>query len=730
MLKDFKPRLYQETIFATAVTNNTLVVLPTGMGKTSIAVMLATHRLKQYPDSKILILAPTKPLVEQIMQVFRNEMDIPEEDIIMFTGHTKAEKREEMFKKAKIIASTPQGMQNDIISNKIDLKDISLLVMDEAHRSVGDYAYVFIAKQYHKKARFEKILGLTASPGSDMEKIKEVMGNLYIEKIEVRTDEDPDVKPYIQDMDIKWINVELGEEFQQVRKFIEDCYRDKLRELKDKGFINSSQDVGKMELLKLQSYLHSQLAQGNRDIDTMKAVSKIAEAMKIQHALELIETQGVVATLMYLEKLDEQGRTSKVKAVQNLVKDLNFRSALIKIRSMHEKKIEHPKLKKLVEIVEKEKDVKMIIFNQYRDSASSIVDKMNSIGAEAKLFIGQAKKNGNGMSQKDQIAMLNDFREGKFNILVSTSVGEEGLDIPQVDLVVFYEPIPSAIRTIQRRGRTGRTEKGRMIVLISKGTRDEGYRWSAHHKEKRMYRNLDTLKGSVDYNGFAKEQKTIEQFESKKGTIIYADDREKGSGVIKDLIDLEVDLKLSRLEVADYVLSKRVGVEFKTVPDFVDSIIDGRLLEQLKNLKEYFPRPLVIVQGVEDIYSMRKIHHNAINGMLATITVSYGIPILYTRNARETSLLLSIIAAREQDELGKDFNPHHEKKVSTLKEQQEYIVSSFPGIGGTLNKPLLEKFGSVKKIVNAPVDKLKEIEQIGKGKAEKLREVFDKDYEK
>ena len=739
MIKDFKPRLYQETIFSTAVNHNTLVVLPTGMGKTGIALMMAAHRLTQYPKSKILVLAPTKPLVEQLMQVFRKGLDLPEEDIVMFTGYVKAEKRWEQFKKAKVIISTPQGLQNDIISNKIDLKDISLLVMDEAHRSVGDYAYVFIAKQYNKKAKYEKILALTASPGSDMEKIQEVMDNLYIEKIEVRSDTDPDVAPYIQEVDIRWINVELGEEFDSIRKFINDCFSSKLRELKNSGFVNANQtsNMTRTELLKLQGYLQAQLMHGNKDFEAMKAISKVAEAMKIQHALELIESQGIAATYSYLEKLNGQGRTSKVKAVQNLVRDLNFRSALIKSKSLFEEGVEHPKIAKLREIVSKEikDDFKLIIFNQYRDSAVKIVEEMNNIpGISAKLFVGQQKKNGSGMSQKEQIKILDEFRKGEFNILVSTAVGEEGLDIPQVDLVIFYEPVPSAIRTIQRRGRTGRTEKGKMAVLVAKGTRDEAYRWSAHHKENRMHRNLKSLKSSMQYNGLyngnSKKQKTIEEFERKYDVKIYADDREKGSGVIKELVDMEVQLELSRMEVADYVLSSRVGIEFKTTSDFVNSIIDGRLLSQIKELREYFARPLIIIQGTEDIYSVRNIHPNAINGMLATITVSYGIPILYTKNARETASLLGIIASREQEEVGKEFSPHREKRSATLKEQQEYIVSSFPGIGGILNKPLLEKFGSVKNIVNASVDELKEIEQIGKGKAEKLKEVFDGKYSK
>ncbi|MBD3310622.1 DEAD/DEAH box helicase, partial [Candidatus Woesearchaeota archaeon] len=205
MLKGFEPRLYQETILATAADHNTLVVLPTGMGKTAIGFMLAVNRLKRFPGSKILMLAPTKPLAEQHMNSFRKVMDLPKERFALFTGQISPEKREELWKDAQLIFSTPQGMENDVISSRIDLGDVSLLIFDEAHRTVGDYAYVFIAKQYARKARYPRILGLTASPGSDLEKIKEVARNLHAEEIEVRTDSDPDVKPYIQDIRIEWV---------------------------------------------------------------------------------------------------------------------------------------------------------------------------------------------------------------------------------------------------------------------------------------------------------------------------------------------------------------------------------------------------------------------------------------------------------------------------------------------------------------------------------------------
>jgi Fanconi anemia group M protein len=223
--------------------------------------------------------------------------------------------------------------------------------------------------------------------------------------------------------------------------------------------------------------------------------------------------------------------------------------------------------------------------------------------------------------------------------------------------------------------------------------------------------------------------KKLDSFIKEEKVKIFADYREKSSGVIKALVDMDVDLKLEKLENGDYLLSSRCGVEFKTVEDFINSIIDGRLLHQLKDLKRDFERPLVVIEGEEDLYSVRKIHKNAIHGMLATITVSYGIPIIQTKNSLETASLLKAIAKREQDETTKDFDMHGEKKPLSLKEQQEYVVSSLPGIGPTLAKPLLKFFKTIKNIVNADKEELEKVEKIGPKKAEEIKNVVDSEYE-
>ena len=737
MIKNFEPRLYQETILSTCVEKNTLVVLPTGLGKTNIFLMLAAHRLKLYPQSKILFIGPTRPLIDQYFSVFQKHFEIDEEKMAVFTGYVKPDKRAELWKTSQIIFSTPQGLENDIINGRIDLSSVSLLGFDEAHRAVGDYAYVWVAQQYQKIAQYPRIIGLTASPGSDLAKIEEVCKSLFIEDIEVRTDKDSDVAQYVQEVEIDWVKVTLPTAFDSILRYLKTFLKDRMGKLKDWGVLHRKEEdfkfVSKTDLLQLQAQLRGRATSGGKDFIAWRAISVLAEIMKIQHGVELLETQGITATHTYLQKLQKDSATTSTKAVKNIVADINFRSALITTEKLFNEKIQHPKiieLKKIVGGVVQDPSAKAMVFNQYRDNALDIVSELNTVkGVKAVLFVGQTKKGDTGLSQKDQKAILEKFRAGEYNVLVATSVGEEGIDIINVGTVIFFEPIPSAIRTIQRRGRTGRHEKGKVIVLMALNTRDVGYRWSAHHKEKRMYRTLETIKKKLGFTFGAKTSMHRPlAVSTEKKVKVFVDHREKGSKVIKELIDRGAELKLEAITHADYLLSSQVGVEYKTQEDFVNSLIDGRLLEQVAALKKTFARPLVIVEGDGNLFSIRNVHPNAIRGMLATIAISFGVPLLFTGSSAETASLLYIIAKREQQENGKEFTHHQEKKEMSVSDMQEYIVSSFPGVGSGLAKPLLRHFGSVKAIVAASEEELQKVEKIGKVKAQKIREVLDGEY--
>lgn len=764
MIRNFTPRLYQQTILGTAAHKNTLVVLPTGLGKTAIAFLLTAQRLYQYPNSKILMLSPTKPLCEQHVSTFREHLELPENKIVLFTGEISPQKREELWKEAQVVISTPQGLENDVINKRIKLEEVSLLVFDEAHHATGDYSYVWLAQQYEKQSPFSRILALTASPGSDMEKIKEVCQNLLIEKVEVRTHQDPDVKQYVQPTKINWVKVDFPEEFRQVHKYLKDCKKSKLLEAQGYGYCR---DLGMMkgELLQLQGEMQKQLSQGLRDFELLRSVSLIAEALKVEHGLELLESQGIKQLQSYLTKIQQESLTTKVKATKNLVQDLNFKSALYLTNELVEKGIQHPKQVKLKEMLKEEfeqnkkeqneneqnknkelkkvQELKMIIFTQFRNSAEEVVRILDELGISNSIFVGQAKKNGLGFSQKQQKEIIEKFRGGDYSVLVATSVGEEGLDIPAVDKVIFYEPVPSAIRAIQRRGRTGRLEKGRVTMLITSQTRDEAYRWSSHHKEKRMYRNLETLKkefslhyqtesakepASVREPASAGEQ-TLHKFIPREQVVaVLADHREKDNKTVKELIDMGISVRTGQLESADYLVSGRVGVELKKVPDFVASIIDGRMLEQVRGLKQNFDKTVLIIEGEEDIYAVRKVHANAIRGMLASIVLDFNVPVLYTKNPRDTAGLLAVMAKREQDK-ERDFS-YHERKPHSLKEQQEFLVSALPGIGVQTARNLLNYFGSVKSLVNASREELIALEGVGEKTSERLIKLFEGEYER
>lgn len=729
MLKNFTPRLYQETIFNTCTRYNTLVVLPTGLGKTNIFLMIAACRLQQYPQSKILLLGPTRPLIKQYFDVFVQYFDINPEEMAIFTGHVSPEKREELWKKARIIFSTPQGLENDIINKRIALEDVSLLGFDEAHRAVGDYSYVWIAKQYQTRAQFPRLLALTASPGTEIDHIQEVCTNLNIEEIEVRTEQDQDVQEYIQEIDVEWVSILLPEHILQIRKYLQLACTTKMNDLKTLGH-HPPQRASRKELLGFQAQLHAELAQGMRTPELLKSISVMAEIMKIQHALELIETQGIHALSKYFAQLEEDAKTTKVKATQNVVNDTHVRMAMMKTQLLLHQQVEHPKIdelkKRIAALCMQNQAAKCIVFSQYRDTITKIVSELNTLpNVQARIFVGQAKRRETGLSQKEQLATLEEFRQGKFNVLVSSSVGEEGLDIPAVDTVFFYEPVPSAIRHIQRRGRTARNEKGHVIVLMTKDTRDEIYRWSAFHKEKRMHRLLKELKVRLKMRG---QQQIVQPQKEKNIVKVYADFREKGTNIIKELIDLGVDIRLEQLPVGDYIASAKVGIEYKSVTDFAQSIIDGRLLSQLIELKNTFEKPIVIVEGFEDLYTVRNIHPHALQGMLATIAVSFGIPLLFTRTNKETAQIISLIARREQEEDNTPPSLHTSKKPLSIKELQEYVISALPGIGATLVKPLLQEFKTVKNFVNASEGQLMNVHLIGTEKAKRIREVLDSEY--
>ncbi len=481
-------RTYQETILNTASKRNTLCVLPTGLGKTTLAILLAAHRLEKYPDSKVLITAPTRPLCAQHQKTFRDCMNIPEEEIVLLTGQVSPFERADIYKKAKIISATPQTLEHDIISGKLDLSDFSLLIVDEVHRAVKKYAYPFVARAFMERAKNPRILGLTASPGSDEEKIKVICKSLFVDAVEIRTELDEDVKAFIKEITTEYVKVDLPENLKTAQALLKTALRDRLEKLKKYNlFIKRKRD-----LLEAQKKVSRQIMTERKPF-MFYLVSLIVEAVKVWHAKELLETQSVKATQIYLDKIGQK----KTKSDRAILNDINFIKAM-KIIGESE---EHPKILKLKEILtrefEKNKNVKLIIFSHFRDNIYNIYDLIQDV-CRPVILIGQAGER--GLSQKEQINVIKDFNADYFNCLITSPIGEEGLHIPSADIAVFYDSVPSEIRTIQRRGRVGRTKVGKIIFLLTKDTIDESYFWTAYRKEKRMKSILREMQNQNDKN--------------------------------------------------------------------------------------------------------------------------------------------------------------------------------------------------------------------------------------
>jgi len=513
-LKGVSPREYQIQIFESCSKENCLVVLPTGLGKTLIALMMTIDRIKKFPNEKVVFLAPTKPLAEQHFEYFKKYLPELFGDIQLFTGTVKPENRKKIWQTADIIFSTPQCVANDLKKNLYNLNEVSLLIEDEAHRCIKNYDYNYIAQEYQKQAKNQRILGLTASPGSDTKKIKEICKNLLIKNVELRTRDSLDVKKYLQELEFEKIFLELPKEFQEIKDVLNKIFNNYIDELKSRGIMFGP--ITKTNLIELQKKISRSLSVGNnQNYNYMLGASACAQAIKIQHGLELLETQTLEGFNKYLKGLHEQAAKKQSKGVIKLVAKSEFNFIYMKSHEMLEKKQEHPKVQKLFEIIQEEyknnNKSKIIIFTQFRDTANIISNKINLIsGIKSKIFVGQAsKENAKGLTQKDQKKIIEEFKSGEINVLCATCIAEEGLDIPEVNTVIFYEPVPSAIRAIQRAGRTARLNKGKLIIMITKHTRDESFFYVSRAKEKKMKTAIEGIKNDL-----------------KNGTLIYKEKQE------------------------------------------------------------------------------------------------------------------------------------------------------------------------------------------------------------
>jgi Fanconi anemia group M protein len=446
-------REYQTNLANDVKNQNCLIVLPTGLGKTTIALQVIVDYM-QNGTGGVLFLAPTRVLVNQHYEFLKENLLIA--DIGIVTGEDLLSKRKKKWMNS-VVCATPEITKNDFARNIVSPNQFALVVFDEAHRTIGDYAYSIIAKYFQNTDT--RILAMTATLPSEKEKAKEIVTRLRIKNLIERSDESPDVKSYIQKTETEWVRVDLTKEMKAIQMCIKLALEERYKELRKNG-LRLSDNKSLSQLLNARQYVLTQ----NR-----RSAKPLFTAIRITYALNIFEAHGITPFLKFCDRTKEK----KGAGIKDLFEiDPNFTRAISLAKNQQSDGLEHPKIDRLVDILHDVKS-KVLIFSSYRDSVNVIHQKLLDMNISAEILIGKSGET--GLKQKKQIETVQRFRDGVTKALIATRVGEEGLDISEVNLVIFYDNVPSSIRFIQRKGRTGRKDKGRLIVLIAKNTIDETY---------------------------------------------------------------------------------------------------------------------------------------------------------------------------------------------------------------------------------------------------------------
>ena len=603
-------RLYQNIIFNSSKNKNSLIVLPTSLGKTVISALICAEILYNYKQSRILIMAPTRPLVLQHLLSFSSFLKVLDDQKILVTGKISPSTRKMIWdnKTIKLIFATPEVIRNDLNESRLDLKDFGLIVFDEAHRAIKDYAYTLISKKYMQQSPNPHIVAMTASPGSDKNRIQQICNNLYIEHIEYRNEEDADVKPYVNPIELEWEFLELSEKYRQIILLFKSMLQEKLRWLIFRGLIkkNNIDYVFKRDLLELAEVLQRNLkfSLNEEKGPLYLALLNQSAALSLMYCIELIESQGPFSLKTFIKRME----SSEGKAHSLILKDSRMKD----IFKLLENVTEHPKLIYILDLCKKEKldtsankntnvlfntsqSSQILIFSHYRDTATHIVEELNKTGIKSFRFVGQSTRNNDiGMNQNEQSVILDSFRKKEFNVLVATSIAEEGLDIPEVKLVIFYEPVASEIRHIQRKGRTGRKSSGNVIILAAKDTVDMRILFASKRrieKMKTIFKSMKTIlnpisRVSVPYNRLTElelddldKNLNIEQNKLNEKELKYEDNERKVIEKIKtknEIID-----RVPKFQIGMITKSENNLIE-KAYRHIYDFLIDER------NNKDFF----------------------------------------------------------------------------------------------------------------------------------------------
>uniref|UniRef100_A0A7N0TMJ9 Uncharacterized protein n=1 Tax=Kalanchoe fedtschenkoi TaxID=63787 RepID=A0A7N0TMJ9_KALFE len=475
-------RDYQFSITKTALFSNTLVALPTGLGKTLIAAVVMYNYFRWFPEGKIVFAAPSRPLVMQQIEACHNVVGIPQECTIDMTGQTTPLRRAEHWKEKRVFFVTPQVLEKDIQSGICAVKFIVCLVIDEAHRAMGNFAYCVAVRELMDVPVQLRILALSATPGSKQRSIQQVIDNLNISTLEYRNENDQDVCSYVHNRKIELIEVAMGKDVADIDVLLLSVIRPYIARLCALQVLHN-RDItawSSFKLLDRRETFRKAPPQNVSHVKYGEVEGYFGVLITLYHIRKLLSIHGVKPAYDMLEEKLQKGPFARIMGRNEVIHQIK----LLMQRSLsHE--APSPKLVKLLEVLTDHFNSKdplssrVIIFSNFRGSVSDIMSKLETIGEHVKPteFIGQSSgKSRKGQSQKLQQAVLKKFRAGEYNVIVATSIGEEGLDIMEVDLVICFDANVSPLRMIQRMGRTGRKQDGRLLVLACEGSEVKGYK--------------------------------------------------------------------------------------------------------------------------------------------------------------------------------------------------------------------------------------------------------------
>lgn len=502
-------RDYQFNIAQKGLFHNLLVALPTGLGKTFIAATIMLNWFRWTKDSQIIFVAPTKPLVSQQVSACLDIAGIPRSQSTMLTGGAAPGIRAEEWQAKRVFFMTPQTLINDLKTGIADPKRIVLLVVDEAHRATGGYAYVEVVKFLRRYNKSFRVLALTATPGSTVESVQAVIDGLDISRVEIRTEISLDIRDYVHSRNIDIETFENSDEMVFCMDLLSTTLQPLVDELRTMNAYwgRDPMTLTAYGLTKARQQWMASDAGRNANFGLKGKVNAIFTVLaSLAHAIDLLKYHGIVPFYRHIQhfKSNTDGQKGG-KWQRQVVQDESFKKLISHLEpwSKNPEFIGHPKLEYLKSVIlnhfmdagegrdsgddKTQMATRVMIFVHFRDSAEEVVRVLKRYEPMIRphVFVGQSSAKGSeGMDQKTQLKIIESFKKGTYNTIVATSIGEEGLDIGEVDRIVCYDSSASPIRMLQRMGRTGRKRAGNITLLLMQGKEEESYLKAKDNYEK------------------------------------------------------------------------------------------------------------------------------------------------------------------------------------------------------------------------------------------------------